>query len=433
MVNAAQVESYLRAHSLPAIEAFLPPDEFIMPHYQGLGIANLPATVAALLGSQISGLCPPLQHDLWQDWREGIKRVVLVIVDALGYLQLREAMAEDDGLVFHRLAQAGRMVPITTTFPSTTNNVLSTLWTGHSPAAHGILAYELYLRELGVAASALFFWPVYQRRRDALVEWGLDPETFIPVPGLAQQLIAQGITTHSFISKTYADSALSQIHRRGIQQVHRFVSGGDMWVGLQRTIEQQVNEKLFLVAYWDRIDGITHQCGTDDDPWTLELRAFSWMMETGFLSRLTPAQRDGTLLLLAADHGGVTTPSREAIKLDDHPVLRDALSLPPMGESRVPFLHTRGDTLEQVRMYVQERLGQAFVTLTREQVLASGLLGTGPMYAETPHRLGDLIGLARGNHYLARTKRQLQMQGRHGGLSAREMLVPLLGVRLDAL
>ena len=80
-----------------------------------------------------------------------------------------------------------------------------------------------------------------------------------------------------------------------------------------------------------------------------------------------------------------------------------------------------------------ECLDEAFVTLTREQVLASGLLGPGPEYAETSHRLGDLIGLARGNHYLARDQRQLKMMGRHGGLSPREMLVPLLGVRLDAL
>ena len=64
MVDAAQVESYLRAHSLPVIETLLPPGEFVMPHYQGLGFANLPATVAALLGSQISGICPPLRLDL---------------------------------------------------------------------------------------------------------------------------------------------------------------------------------------------------------------------------------------------------------------------------------------------------------------------------------------------------------------------------------
>ncbi|HUT21110.1 MAG TPA: alkaline phosphatase family protein, partial [Anaerolineae bacterium] len=70
---------------------------------------------------------------------------------------------------------------------------------------------------------------------------------------------------------------------------------------------------------------------------------------------------------------------------------------------------------------------------SREQVLSSGLLGPGPVYEETPHRLGDLVCLAKDDHYLARDDYQLKLLGRHGGLSAQEMLVPLLGVRLDAL
>lgn len=435
MPDAAEIRAQLSARSLPLLEGSLPPGEFVLPDYAGLGLANLPATIALLLGGELPGACPPLRHDLWADWRDGLRRVVLVVVDALGYLQLRSAMsaAVDGRLVFHHLAEAGRMVPITSTFPSTTNTVLSTLWTGYSPAAHGVLAYELYLRELGVAASTLFFWPIHHRRRDVLAEWGIEAEKFIPVPGLAQQLAAQGILTYGFISKAYSDSLLSQMHRRGTQGVTGFVTASDMWLGVQRAIEQHAAEKLLLVAYWDTIDGITHQYGPGDDAWHLELRSISWLMEHAFLSRLTPAQREGTLLLLTADHGGVATPPREAIRLDDHPPLRDALSLPPLGESRIPFLHARGDSLPLVRAYMQEQLAASFVTLTREQVLDSGLLGPGPVYEETPHRLGDLVALARGHHYLARHPQQLKMLGRHGGLSAQEMLVPLIGARLDRL
>ena len=117
----------------------------------------------------------------------------------------------------------------------------------------------------------------------------------------------------------------------------------------------------------------------------------------------------------------------------DHPTLRDTLSLPPLGESRTPFWYTRGGALDEARSYLDERLGGSFVTLTREQVLESGLLGPGPAYAETPHRLGDLVSLARGQSFLATSKRGLELRGRHGGLSRDEMWVPLIGVRLDAL
>jgi hypothetical protein len=449
MLSAAEIKARLCAHTLPGLESILPQPEYVMPHYEGLGIANLPATIAALLGAELPGACPPLERDLWADWRDGLKRIILVVMDALGYLQLQATLQADlpadsrltsqpasrlaNQSVFQRLAEVGRLVPITSTFPSTTNTVLTTLWTGYSPAAHGVLAYELYLRELGVAASALFFWPIHYRQRDILTKWGLQADTFVPVPGLAKQLSTQGIDTYALISKAYSGSFLSKIHRRGTQEVIGFAAAADMWLELPRLIERQQGKKLFVTAYWDTMDSITHRCGPDDDAWPLELRGISRMMKDAFLNRLTPAQRKGTLLLLTADHGGVQTPPQKAIQLDDHPTLRDALTLPPVGESRVPFFYARPDTISRAQAYIRQNLGHAFVTLTREQVLSSGLLGPGEMDSETPHRLGDLVCVARGSHYLASNKHQLDMLGRHGGLLPSEMLVPLLGVRLDAL
>jgi hypothetical protein len=429
--SASSIERVLRARSLP--DQRVPAGEFVLPSYDGWGIANVPATLAALLGASLPVPCPPLQRELWSGWSDGLQRVVLIVIDALGYLQLRSAMAADEGLVFHELAEAGRLVPMTSLFPSTTNAVLTTLWSGYSPAAHGVLAYELYLRELGVAASTLFFWPIHHRQRDALASWGIDAETFVPVPSLAEQLSQHGITTRLFLSRAYMDSMLSRIHTRDVHRVYGFTGVSDMWLGLQRVIERHQQERLLLVAYWDTIDAITHNYGPDDEAWSVELHWLSTMMRAAFLERLAPSQREGTLLLVVADHGGLATPVRAAVRLGDHAPLRDALSLPPLGENRATFLHARGDALDELRAYMEGELGSAFVTLSREEVLASGLLGPGPVYEETPHRLGDLVCLARDNHYLARDDYQLQIVGRHGGLSAQEMLVPLLGVRLDAL
>jgi hypothetical protein len=234
------------------------------------------------------------------------------------------------------------------------------------------------------------------------------------------------------INKAYADSMLSRIHRRGVRETIGYVSGADMWLQLQRLCAARGKKRL-LTAYWDTMDGITHRWGPEDASWPLELRGLSHMMRAAFLDRLTPAQREGTLLLITADHGGVQTPRKAAVRLDKHPGLRDALTLPPVGESRVPFFYTRPSTLDDARAYIQDHLSEAFALLTREQVLESGLLGPGERAAETPHRVGDLVGVAHGAHYLVRERSQLKMLGRHGGLSPAEMLVPLLGVRLDAL
>jgi hypothetical protein len=47
--------------------------------------------------------------------------------------------------------------------------------------------------------------------------------------------------------------------------------------------------------------------------------------------------------------------------------------------------------------------------------------------------LGDIIGIANSNGAFARTKEDAKrLAGRHGGLTAEEMLVPLIAVRLDS-
>jgi hypothetical protein len=426
------IEAALRRKQPPALAGRLPPGEFVLPDYDGLSLANVPATVAALLSGELPGACPPLRSELWRGWADGVRRVILLLVDALGYLQLREAMARGDVPAWNRLAERGALFPITTIFPSTTNAVLTTLWTGYSPAAHGLLAFELYLREFGVAASALFFWPAAYHRHDLLVEWGLEPEDFVPVPALGGTLNKQGIAVRTFTRETYAESALSQMHRRGLEQVDGFVNASDLWVGLRRALGESRDERLFVSAYWDAVDGIGHKYGPNDDCWATELRSIGYMLEEEFLRRLPPAERDGTLLIITADHGLVPTPPEVAIKLDDHPLLRDALLIPPMGESRVPFFYPHPDQHEAVRAYLTEELSDAFVTLGRNVVLESGLLGPGPIYRETPYRLGDFVSLTRRNHYLAKQEKSLKMLGRHGGLSPVEMLVPLFIVRLDA-
>ncbi len=54
-MNTTDIEKKLLSHPLPGP---LPAAEgWVMPHYEGLSIANLPATIAALLGEELPG-CP---------------------------------------------------------------------------------------------------------------------------------------------------------------------------------------------------------------------------------------------------------------------------------------------------------------------------------------------------------------------------------------
>ena len=118
-MDTSEVEETLLHRALPG---WLPSDQgWVLPHYDGLSIANVPATIAALLGSSLPAALPPLPSELWADWAAGLQRVVLVLLDALGYQMLQGMWTRGEGQAFATLAEAGRIVPLTSVFPSTSS------------------------------------------------------------------------------------------------------------------------------------------------------------------------------------------------------------------------------------------------------------------------------------------------------------------------
>jgi hypothetical protein len=409
------------------------PAEFVWPRYEGLSVGNIAATAAHALGARLPGALPPLRKDLLAGMLDGVKRVIVLVVDALGWEQLQGVMAVHDDLVFHRLAETGRLMPLTTTFLSTTNSVLSTIWTGRPPIEHGLLAFTLFLREWSMAVEAITLSPIHRPFSAMLTEWGLDPEAFLPVPALGQVLSVQGILSYAVILDQFVTTPLSRMHFRGMRDVRGHAQASEFWLMLRRVLQEHRGERFLLSGYWSAVDGLGHRYGPLDETGEVEIRSIATLMEEIFLKRLEPADGEGTLLLMTADHGQITTPPESAIVLDDHPLLRDALFMPPVGESRVPFFYVRSGQDEAVWRYLNEHFSEQFVFLSRDQVIHSGLLGPGKPYQEVPYRLGDIVGVARGDAFLVRDKLSVErMRGRHGGLGPQEMLVPLLAVRLDA-
>ncbi len=427
---AAQVEGAIRARRHPAL-----PDEFVLPHYEGFSLANLGPTVAGVLGGDVPGGVP-LPREVWADLAPGVRRVVLVLLDAVGYDRFQTTL-DDESLVFRHLADGGRLIPVTSLFPSTTTATLTSLWTGRTPVEHGLIGYVLFLREFGVTTDMIRLIPRGRDKsgpgRDTLLDWGLKPDGFLPVPGLAESLAAHGIVTRSVLRQEYVGSFLSQMHYRGVAEVKGHLDSPDMWVCLREMLQAHRDERLYLTAYWGEVDTISHDRGPHSPHWDAALRNLAYSLEREFLRPLTPADREGTLLIITADHGQIVTPLARTVYLKQHPALEEALVMSPTGEPRVPFLHVRPGRVEFVKSYFAEHLAHAFVVLEAETVLNSGLLGRGPMMPAVPHRLGDLVAIARQDWILYDRPKEPDMIGRHGGLSPQEMLSPLLMVRLDAL
>ena len=149
----------------------------------------------------------------------------------------------------------------------------------------------------------------------------------------------------------------------------------------------------------------------------------------GLAARLPAGARRTTLLLLVSDHGQVATPLDAGLELAGHPDLLRRLHLLPTGENRLAYLYLRPGEQEAVREHFEKAWPGGFRLLDSARALQAGLFGPGVPAAATAERVGDLIALAQGVNYLWWNSKPNVLIGRHGGLSAEEMIVPLLALR----
>jgi hypothetical protein len=186
---AKSIESKIRAERARFASLALPP-EFVVPNYEGRSIVNLAASLAQVFGARLDR--KPLDAEILEPWLQGVRQVVLVMVDALEYHTLRRALTAKRRNGLRRMLQTGgRLVPLTSVFPSTTTAALTSLWTGSTPAEHGFVGYQLFLREYGARANMITFSPAATQSQGKyqLVEAGLQPEKFLPVATLDRKSV----------------------------------------------------------------------------------------------------------------------------------------------------------------------------------------------------------------------------------------------------
>ncbi|MCB8944992.1 MAG: alkaline phosphatase family protein [Ardenticatenaceae bacterium] len=405
------------------------PDEFVRPLYNGRSIANIPATVAHLLNAPFAGL-PRLQGELWQPMGEGIERVVVILLDAMGW----NLYEEERPFFQEMLGQTAVAERITSVFPSTTVAALSALWTGYAPAQHSLLGFRLFLPDYATVGQLINFTPAFGYYNEILVKSGLKPEEFLQVPGVAQQLQTAVIPTYSFKDRAYVKSALSLMHGRGVQEEIGVASFADMMVQMRQMLEAKAGERLYAFAYWATIDSLSHHYSWQHPAVKAELHALLYQIRTELFAPLSAAARRGTAVFIAADHGQAVCPPAEQIQLRDHPELDKMLLMQPTGDPRAVYLYAKHGRQTDIIHYIHQNLSHAFTPILSEDALEAGLFGPQPHAAAAPERVGDVVLIARHGAALLNKlddQRASQFVGWHGSLAAADMWVPWLGYRLD--
>jgi hypothetical protein len=426
----AELLPVLQQHRLPGFDLG---DEFIYPFYQGRSILNIPSTISQLLGAPALGagaLEEAYLSPLGLAGADGVRSVITVVMDALGLHTLKRWMEDGTAPIWKPLAKQGVLAPLTSITPSTTSAALPSLWTGRSATEHGITGYEMWMKEYGVVANTILHAPItFRGEAGTLAKAGFSAAEYLPSPTLGSHLAADGVRCRAFQHHSIIRSGLSEMFFRDVEP-RAFVSSADLWVNLRQYLESQADQRLYTWVYWSEVDTLSHRYGPENERTAAEFSSFSTAMEKLFLNSLSDRARQGTLLILIADHGQIATRPDPHYELRNHPALLRRLHIYPTGENRLVYLFIRPGQTEAVREYLERTWPNQFYIVDSAYALASGLFGPGQSHPQVLDRLGDQMIIARGEAYWWWSEKENFMRGRHGGLSASEMLVPFLAFRL---
>lgn len=397
----------------------------IKPDYEGYGLSNLVSNVLRCFGYK--GLRHrPIPEACLDDYLEDVENLILLLVDGLSYYQIK-------GVVDKYLKNLNPMIiPLTSTFPSTTTTALTTLNTGLTPLEHGIIGYTMHLKEIGVVLSLTNFAPSAAPESTSLLQAGLDPPSLLNIETIHAKVKQSGARSIVVTRRLYRESPLTTMLGSDAE-IETYVGASDLFIRLRKIVEQAKN-RLLLSTYWDGFDISAHIYGPESEESEAELEAFFSSLKSNLIDKVYNNAAKKTALLILGDHGQVTLAEDEVLMVSEHPTLLNALHIPPTGDSRAACLYIKPDVREEVLCYVEERLANLFAVYDVKTLLKEGVFGLGEVKPNLFDRTGDLILLPKRNGAVAynyRPKyRGFELKGGHGGLHPREVLTPLLCLKL---
>lgn len=432
MDNDNVFQTLLRKIEGFSLEGIPKRDGEIHPHYRGFSIANLPASMLDWLGVP-APVNNPLAREIQAALKQKYRHIIFLLVDGLKLALFRRFYSETRDRTMHQawaqIFERGFLAPLTSIAPSTTSTALTTLWTGRLPVEHGIIGYELFLKEFGLTANMIFHSVAsFQNDTGSLYRAGFDPEDFLPVPTLGPLLQQHGVKPFAFQHSSISTSGLSRMLLKGIESI-AFETADDLWQTVQQVRDKNTGHKSFSYIYWGGLDTFSHHNGPDSaqlyDMWLDFANSLA-----GFLNPLLVNGRQDTLFVLTADHGQIAAEIDDDFDLHHHPELARHLALMPTGESRLPYLFVMSGHEVEVEKYLGSHWSGEFSMRSSSEVLSHGLLGAAAPHPSTLDRVGSHIVFPENKAYWWWVNKENQLLGRHGGLSRDEMLVPFFALEV---
>ncbi len=371
------------------------------------GLINLLASLERGLGSE-SPLNPAFPLPALPP--EAVSRhshVLFWLIDgfALDYLSHTPALRTD---LFQQ---------IETVFPSTTASAITSVFTGVSPAQHGLLGWRTYLphpqrtltvlpareADLGGNSAALSTLELQSRIHPPLLIERLPRRT---------TMISPAAIAHSSYNRLMSGSATVMNFRR-LEELPALLGAH---------VRASTGVPHYTYLYWSHLDHLGHEFGPD----SAQVRNHLAEVDAVYARILRALEGTGALFLTSTDHGMRTVSRR--LNIRDAPGVSACLRHPLTGEPRAALAHVKPHRHRQFRRAIQAAYGSSVELIEMNEWLSGRAFGSGRPHPELQARAGDYLLFPDADSYLvdpAGDDTGPEFRGAHGGLTREEREIPL--------
>ena len=391
---------------------FLDLPDTVAPDYQGGSLLNLMVSLRQRFGDRrvdIPGLRDPAALPL-----SDARVVVLLVIDGLGAHDLATRGA-GSFLARHQART------LTSVFPPTTASAITTSLTGIAPAEHGLTGWTIRDDRFGGVFAPL---PMVRRDREPMTGWWRMPRLF-PYPSLFQRLDTRSVMV---APESILGSPFNLRHSRGVARRYAYLDLPGLESQLVQSVVDLGSLDGFVYAYHADYDALAHQFGIA----SLECDAHFEALDA-MIARVSAQLADsGALLLVTADHGFIDSPLERQCDIAAEGDLQSCLDGPLWGERRVAYCRVKKAYRAQFELEALAQLGDRFHVVPGRRLIDSGVFGpTAKPSRKLAERVGDFALIGRDNWTLydwLPNERRFPMLGVHAGVSAAEMLIPLVAI-----
>ena len=324
------------------------------------------------------------------------KNIILMILDGMGVNVVNEHL-DDNSLLKSHIAHK-----IYSVFPPTTTAATTSIHTGMTPLEHGWLG-----------------WMTYYKEYDRCIENFLNTDYYtgekLTTPFPCEDILKYR-EIYSYITENNPDI-----------EFHKIFPPFDKQNGVNSFKEmcQKIAEKTshsdkhkFICAYWNDPDHTMHGYGVRSKE-TKEV-----MLDIEANLKHLYSKLDDTLIVITADHGMIDT---QRVFLNDYPGICECFSRLPSLETRVvTFAIKDTHKVEFVKLF-NKYFGNDFRLFTKDEFMASGLLGNGKAHCKVDDFIADFVAISTSYKSLSLLVDQdYNNIGEHAGISEQEMIIPLI-------